>query len=82
MPLHAKQGTLSICCPLLATWGSPPHPPRGLPPPLHSSVRQVPVLAKPQCMLLRSLGSPLRTSAQMDAPGAAEPQCALMVVTP
>jgi hypothetical protein len=38
---------------------------RGLPPPLHSSVRQVPVLFKPQCMLSRNLGYPLKPSVQM-----------------
>jgi hypothetical protein len=37
---------------------------RGLPAPLHSSVRQVPVLVKPQCMLSRNLGYPSRTSVQ------------------
>jgi hypothetical protein len=31
---------------------------------LHSSVRQVPVLVKPQCMLLRNLGHPLKSSVQ------------------
>jgi hypothetical protein len=30
-----------------------------------SSVHQVPVLVKPQCMLLRNLGCPLKTSVQM-----------------
>jgi hypothetical protein len=39
--------------------------PRGLPAPLHSSVRKVPVLVKPQCMLLRNLGYPFETSVQM-----------------
>jgi hypothetical protein len=49
---------------------------RGLPAPLHSSVCQVPVLVKPQCMLLRNLGYPFKTSVQMP-PGAAELKCAL-----
>jgi hypothetical protein len=38
---------------------------RGLPALLHSSVRKVPVLIKPQCMLLRNLGYPFKTSVQM-----------------
>jgi hypothetical protein len=42
-----------------------------------TSVRQVPTLLKPQCMLSSSLVHPLNTSGQMPAPGAAEPQCAL-----
>jgi hypothetical protein len=47
---------------------------RGLPPPLHSSVRQVPVLFKPQCMLLRNL---VLKNLSAGAPGAAKLQCAL-----
>jgi hypothetical protein len=38
---------------------------RGPPPPLHSSVHQVPILVKPQCTLLGNLGYPLRSSVQM-----------------
>jgi hypothetical protein len=38
---------------------------RGLPSPLHSSVHQVPLLVKAQCMLFRNLGYPLKTSVQM-----------------
>jgi hypothetical protein len=40
---------------------------RGLPPLVHSSVcqRQVPVLYKPECMLLRDLGYPCKTSVHM-----------------
>jgi hypothetical protein len=37
---------------------------RALPLPLHSSVRRVPVLPKPQCVLLRNLGYPFETSVQ------------------
>jgi hypothetical protein len=38
---------------------------RGLPALLHSSVRQVPVLLRPQCMLLRNLGPPFQTSVHL-----------------
>jgi hypothetical protein len=38
---------------------------RRLPAPLHSSVRQVPVLVKPQCMLLKNLADTSKTSVQM-----------------
>jgi hypothetical protein len=53
-------------------WGVPP---RNLPPLLHSSVRQAPVLFKPQCVLLMKLGYPCKP--QSHAPGPAELQCAL-----
>jgi hypothetical protein len=42
---------------------------------VHPSVHQVPVLVKPQCMLLRNLGCPWGSSA--DAPKPPEFQCAL-----
>jgi hypothetical protein len=38
---------------------------RGIPAPLRFPVCQVPVLVQPQCMLLRNLGCPLKTSVQM-----------------